>query len=364
MAEKENVKSRDRVLIGVYSSSMGISMTALAIVAILEVFMLAYSVVNAPMYGDYLWNYRAFYIALLIVALIYIGLNSFVKRDVEHRYKVLNVANPVYAVFFFGWALGITFYDAIIWGSVDSMVFMTFSLVVPLSFYLFPWAYAAIVVISDALMIYLVATVSGAIAALTNLSIFFVFQIVLGYSFLRLRLKLAERILEEQEHADIDTLTGFSNRRVYDADMKKLAEEPAEDLIYLSIDLNGLKETNDHYGHDTGDKLIVGAAECIGACFGEKGRVYRIGGDEFVVLIPASHDELENLLQEFDASTLAWSALNDVKLSTAYGYACYSEYPDDGAATLARIADERMYAAKAHYYQSNGIDRRRHSWEE
>ena len=334
MRANEQISRKGKILIGVYSSSAGISMTALAIVAVLEVFMLVYSVLNAPMYGDYLWHYRAFYIALLAVALIYIALNAFVKRDIARRYKVLNVANPLYAVFFFGWALGITFFDSIIWGTADTMVFMTFSLVVPLSFFLFPWAYVAIVVVADALMMYLTVTVTGTVASLINLSIFCIFQIVLGFSFLRMRLKLAERIVQEQENADIDVLTGFANRRVYEQDMKKLSSYPGRGrMAYISIDVNGLKEIK---------------------------KLYRVGGDEFVALVTANAEELEKLFRTFARCTQAWSKRNDLALSTAYGFVCYSEYPDSDSAVLARVADERMYAAKARYYQMNGKDRRRH----
>lgn len=361
MRTSEQTSRKGKILIGVYSSSAGISMTALAIVAVLEVFMLVYSVLNAPMYGDYLWHYRAFYIALLAVALIYIALNAFVKRDTARRYKVLNVANPLYAVFFFGWALGITFFDSIIWGTADTMVFMTFSLVVPLSFFLFPWAYVAIVVVADALMMYLTVTVTGTVASLINLSIFCIFQIVLGFSFLRMRLKLAERIVQEQENADIDVLTGFANRRMYEQDMKKLSSHPGRGrMAYISIDVNGLKEINDQYGHPAGDKLIVGAAQCIDQCFGDMGKLYRVGGDEFVALVTANAEELEKLFRTFARCTQAWSKRNDLALSTAYGFVCYSEYPDSDSAVLARVADERMYAAKARYYQMNGKDRRRH----
>ena len=285
MRANEQISRKGKILIGVYSSSAGISMTALAIVAVLEVFMLVYSVLNAPMYGDYLWHYRAFYIALLAVALIYIALNAFVKRDIARRYKVLNVANPLYAVFFFGWALGITFFDSIIWGTADTMVFMTFSLVVPLSFFLFPWAYVAIVVVADALMMYLTVTVTGTVASLINLSIFCIFQIVLGFSFLRMRLKLAERIVQEQENADIDVLTGFANRRVYEQDMKKLSSYPGRGrMAYISIDVNGLKEINDQYGHKIGDSYIIGCCHLICETF-KHSPVYRIGGDEFVVIL-------------------------------------------------------------------------------
>ena len=365
MQASEGKDRKSRILLEVYGSSMGTSMLALVIVALLEVFMLGYSVANSPMYGDYLWHYRTFYIALLAVALIYIALNVFVKKDIERRYKILNVANPLYAGLFYAWALGITFFDSIIWGTVDSMVFMTFSLTVPMSFYLLPSAYAAIVVVADALMLYLTVTVAGTVAPVINLSIFCIFQIVLGVSFLRLRKNLAERIVEEHENADMDVLTGFNNRRVYNQDITRLEREPEHgDLAYVSIDLNGLKDVNDHFGHEAGDKLIVGAAQCIEQCFGGKGTMYRIGGDEFVALVSMNGAELEELFRDFDKILETWSDDNGMALSTAHGYACNSEFPDAGIDQLARVADERMYMAKSRYYQENGKDRRRGTREE
>lgn len=350
---------------GIYSSSMGMSLTAVTVVAILEVFMIVFSVVNEPMYGDYLWNYRAFYIVLLTAAIAYICLNVYVRNDIERRYVVLNVVNPLYATFFFAWSLGITYSDALIYNTVDAMVFMTFSMTVPLSFFLFPSVYAAIVVVADALMLYITAVVSGSLAPLVNLSIFFVFQLVLGISFLRLKMKLSERIVEEQENADIDILTGFSNRRVYDEDVKRLMQEPGQDnLVYISIDLNGLKEANDNFGHEAGDKLIVGAAQCIRQCFGEQGKLYRIGGDEFVALVSIDRDELEGVFEEYDKSLKTWSDNNGMVLSTARGYACRFNGSQRSIVELARVADERMYADKARYYREKGRDRRRYAPEE
>ena len=365
MGTEGKTTKKNKILRGVYSSSMGISMTALTIVAVLEVFMLVYSVVNAPLYREFLWSYRLFYISLLSVALIYIALNLFVLKDIDRRFIILKYANPLYSAFFFAWALGITFFDALNWQSVDAMVFMTFSLTVPLSFFLLPSVYAVIVVIADALMLYMTAYYSVTPGPIINLSIFFVFQIVLGVSFLRLRTKLAERIIEEQENADIDILTGFANRRVYEQDVEKLAHESdKDDLAYLSIDLNGLKDVNDHYGHEAGDRLIIGAAQCMEDCFGEKGKLYRIGGDEFVVLVNINQEELDGLFSRYEKCLQTWSDENDLKLSTANGYAFYSEFEGESMAKLAKAADERMYAAKARYYQMSGMDRRRYSIEE
>ncbi len=174
---------------------------------------------------------------------------------------------------------------------------MTFSLTVPLSFFLFPSVYTIIVVAADAAIFYIMTTVSASIGPMINLSIFIIFQLVLGISFLRLKMKLAERIVKEHENTEIDVLTGFPNRRAYINDIKKLSEEPPPDgLTYLAIDMNELKEVNDSRGHDAGDRLIVGAAKCIEKCFGEKGKMYRIGGDEFAVILTAHEEEMDGLL--------------------------------------------------------------------
>ena len=361
MNNKALTDRKERILINIYGSSLGISMTALTIVAVLEILMLIYSVANSPMYGPYLWNYRTFYISLLTVAIVYMILHNFVKRDIEHRYRILNYANPLCAVFFFAWSVGITYFDLLLANIWDPTVFMTFSLVVPLSFYLFPKVYAVIVILANALMIYITVNASSTIGPLINLTIFFIFQFVLGISFLRLKTKLAERIVVEHENADFDVMTGFSNRRVYEEDMKRFLEEPLpENFSYIAIDINGLKDVNDHFGHDAGDRTIIGAAQCIAQCFGDRGTLYRIGGDEYVALITATQEELKELLRRFEATMNGWSDSSGSRLSMSYGYVCSADHPDSSITELAKMADERMYMAKVKYYQTKGTDRRRY----
>ena len=356
MDEKKEADRKNKIILGIYSSSWGMSMTALTVVSALEIFMLIYTLIDPALFGVYMSIYRTFYVALLSVALAYICLNFYVKKDMEHRYKLLSIANPICATFFFAWSLGITYFDAVKFSVIDPAVFMTFSLTVPLSFYLFPAVYAVIAIAADGLMLYMTAVISGTPAPLINLSIFFIFQFVLGISFLRLKMKLAERIVEEQENALIDVLTGLPNRRAYAAKLDQLTKEPLrDDLIYAAIDINGLKEVNDNYGHEAGDKLIVGAARSIEKCFGDKGKIYRIGGDEFVVLIHTEPEEMEKLLQSFEENMKDWSGRNDLELSAAYGYVSSSEC---NIADLARVADQRMYDAKARFYQENNRDRR------
>lgn len=350
-----------KILMSIYSSSWGISMIALTVVAILEIFMIGFTVVNSQMYGPYLLRYRSFYVFLLSAALIYIALNIFVKKDIESRQKLLNFVNPLYAILFFAWSLGIIYSDANVTGAFDPAVFMTFSLIIPLSFFLFPYVYALIVILADAILLYISISITGTTAPLINLLFFFIFQIILGVSFLRIKIRLAERILIEEENAKIDVLTGLPNRRFYENDLKQQNEEGMKaDLIYLAIDLNGLKEINDHYGHETGDKMIVGAARCIEKCFGEKGKAYRIGGDEFAVILHGNKQEMEEMTKNFEESMKSWSKENNIALSASYGYVCLKEYPELGITELAKKADNRMYEAKATYYNSDNRDRRQY----
>ena len=341
------------ILKNIYISSWGISTIALTVVAILEIFMISFSMVNTELYGPYLGLYRSFYICLLVAALIYIGLNVYIRKDIDNRQKILNFLNPIYVVLFFAWSLGVIYNDATVTGNFDPAVFMTFSLIIPLSFFLFPYVYAIIVVLADTVLLYISFMVLGAAAPLINLIFFFVFQIILGISFLKIKIKLAERILIEEENAKIDVLTGLPNRRFYENDLKEQTEEGLkEDFIYMAIDLNGLKEVNDHYGHDVGDKMIIGTARCIENSFRGKGKAYRIGGDEFVVTLNGNKQEMEEMVNSFEDNMKKWSEENDITLSASHGYVCLKDHPDLSITELAKMADKKMYESKAIYYNS------------
>lgn len=261
---------------------------------------------------------------------------------------------------FFAWSLGITFSDVRLSGFWDPTVFMTFSLVVPLSFYLFPKVYAGLVILANVLMIYITVSTTSGNGPLINLFIFFLIQFVLGGSFLNMKMKLAERMVVERENAEIDVMTGLANRRFYEENMKRLlAGSLPKDLNYIAIDINGLKYANDHFGHEAGDRLIIGTAECIEQCFGDRGTVFRIGGDKFVALVTAKEDELRELFIKFETAMNGWSDVSGSRLSMSYGYVSSVEHPDSSITELAKEADERMYDAKERYYQTKGMVRRR-----
>ena len=88
------------------------------------------------------------------------------------------------------------------------------------------------------------------------------------------------------------------------------------------------------------------------------GKMYRIGGDEFVALIHARKDALEARLGEYERRMAQWSEHNGLTLSAAYGCVCCGDHPS-GITDIRRMADRKMYEAKALHYRESGRDRRR-----
>lgn len=82
-----------------------------------------------------------------------------------------------------------------------------------------------------------------------------------------------------------DTMTGLENRNAFEACLHNLLEKPVLCLQFLVFDLDNLKTINDAYGHLAGDQALSMVAECVRTVFADAGRCYRIGGDEFCVVI-------------------------------------------------------------------------------
>jgi diguanylate cyclase (GGDEF)-like protein len=92
-----------------------------------------------------------------------------------------------------------------------------------------------------------------------------------------------------EREALTDNLTGLRNRRSFDEDMNREIERrnrTGASFALLMVDLNGLKRINDSAGHQAGDRKIRAAAECLRETFRGSDCAYRIGGDEFAVLLP------------------------------------------------------------------------------
>ena len=157
--------------------------------------------------------------------------------------------------------------------------------------------------------------------------------------------------------SNTDELTKCFNRRAYDSDMEKL--DLNTEWVYISLDLNGLKKANDTLGYSAGDELICAAANCMKFAFASYGKIYRIGGDEFVALIQESVSNIDSILQVFDTTIRDWHGKYSNSISVSYGVVKSSEQDFDSIHSVSKLADERMYKSKSEYYNISGNDRRR-----
>lgn len=159
-----------------------------------------------------------------------------------------------------------------------------------------------------------------------------------------------------------DDMTGFLNRRAYEAQLEYYRRNPIPDnLVFTMIDINQLKQVNDTLGHAAGDELICGFANIankLKPLQGKNGKIFRTGGDEFVGMFCLTPEEYAVGEREFYSHVGQWQGKLVKNMSISAGHACKVDYPDANIDELAKLADERMYKAKAEYYKNNGLDRR------
>jgi diguanylate cyclase (GGDEF)-like protein/PAS domain S-box-containing protein len=162
--------------------------------------------------------------------------------------------------------------------------------------------------------------------------------------------KLARRQLEFQAHHD--GLTGLPNRALLEqrlAAVLRHAERGGGGLALLYLDVDRLKEINDTLGHDAGDALLRGLGDRLANCLRREDTVARVGGDEFVVLLPAvrTRQEAAGVAQKLLKALANGFQLegHEVQVTASLGIALY---PEDGsdAAALRRQADAALYRAK------------------
>lgn len=168
-----------------------------------------------------------------------------------------------------------------------------------------------------------------------------------------------ENVEKWRRISNLDDMTGFYNRHAYEEDLLQLAKgEIKDNLVYVSLDVNGLKVINDTLGHSAGDELIVGACDCIRTCLAPFGRLYRTGGDEFAAIIYADKRELDDIEKNIAKICSNWHGSHDTSLAISYGYVTMAEADNMSLHQMAVLADKRMYESKTRYYQKKGIDRR------
>ena len=161
------------------------------------------------------------------------------------------------------------------------------------------------------------------------------------------------KVLEMDEIAHKDPLTGIKNKTAYAEEIAKLDKKiSAGDVEFFiaMVDVNFLKRVNDTYGHERGNEYLINACKLVCSVFGEE-HVYRIGGDEFVVIVEGEKVSLcKYFVTQFKAEMerknsnpllAAWE-----KVSAAVGTANYQRGVDKTADEVFKRADKEMYANK------------------
>ncbi len=169
-----------------------------------------------------------------------------------------------------------------------------------------------------------------------------------------------QELISTREHADImsemanrDALTGIRNKRGYETEIQRINKGIAmgnTKVGVVMVDMNDLKEVNDRYGHEKGDKVICSLCDMLCSVF-KRSPVFRIGGDEFVVVVSNyDYTNLERNVEKFMASVE--HNINESELepweraSAAIGYAIFEEDKDIAIEDTLKRADEKMYACK------------------
>jgi diguanylate cyclase (GGDEF)-like protein len=155
-----------------------------------------------------------------------------------------------------------------------------------------------------------------------------------------------------EKMAYIDRLTGSKNRHAFEEDLDLLFSHPQskKQLKMLYFDFNDLKTINDNFGHDVGDQMIIDGYQMIEKTFGELGKCYRIGGDEFsCIFVGVTNKLYQQQSVLFNEMVDAYNKDRSYQFSVSYGIAAYQQDRDIKPKDLVKRADQKMYLDKEKY---------------
>lgn len=179
-------------------------------------------------------------------------------------------------------------------------------------------------------------------------------------NYMKSLLATTRELTETKQHADDmrvlatkDALTGIRNKTAYDNEVKQLEWSIGDgftDFGIAMIDLNFLKRINDTFGHEQGNIAIKKLCFIVCHIF-EHSPVFRIGGDEFVVILKNNDfDHVDELVEKFNKQLGELAADDSLeqweRVSAAIGVAFYDPLRDSGVENVFKRADKAMYARK------------------
>ena len=165
---------------------------------------------------------------------------------------------------------------------------------------------------------------------------------------------MQQQASQMSELANKDSLTGIRNKTAYDKEIKKLeydlSTRSLKEFGIAMIDLNFLKKINDTYGHEQGNYAIKKLCNIVCEIF-EHSPVFRIGGDEFVVILKGmDYRNIENLVIDFNMKLAELADDGNLEpweqVSAAIGIALFDSEIDANVLNVFKRADQKMYECK------------------
>lgn len=142
-----------------------------------------------------------------------------------------------------------------------------------------------------------------------------------------------------------DRLTGLYNKNFFEEEMSRLDTKRQLPISLIMGDINGLKLINDAFGHSMGDEALKKASEIMKSSFRDEDIISRVGGDEFVVLLPKTTAETATEIVERVKAKCETNTLDYVKISISFGVAT-KETEDEDIDKIMKKAEDRMYFKK------------------
>lgn len=146
--------------------------------------------------------------------------------------------------------------------------------------------------------------------------------------------------------AYLDVLTGIANRAAFERDIHRQSAvlDRLPEQAVVMVDINHFKRINDSYGHRFGDDVLAACARLLEDIFRHNGFCYRIGGDEFAVLLCCPQPE--RLMETFEGQLEQYRNDHQVFFELSYGISVYDPELDDNLYDTFSRADRQMYRNK------------------
>lgn len=154
-----------------------------------------------------------------------------------------------------------------------------------------------------------------------------------------------ERRREIELQSISDPLTGLYNRRYFEKQLKLLDQLRYYPLSVVFVDVNGLKIINDAFGHEYGDQLITEVATTLKSSCRSDDILARIGGDEFLLLLPNTEvEDVQELIQRMQQG-LERKKIMGIAIGASFGFGCKKEEEQD-TELIIKNAEDMMYQKK------------------